>query len=80
MTDLRTEHPELFAAAEMIRASAPDPSAVRLRCILGADGQVVAGKIPEPDPPHVIGIMLRPIEPPLPDPNPIQNRYRGKTR
>jgi hypothetical protein len=77
--EMRALHPELFAIAEELRARGGD---VRIRCIRDEQGNVLAGKMPPPDPPHWAQIVLKgnykppaePEEPPKPQP------YRGRRR
>lgn len=75
-TELEAAYPELFEAARFFRSRARDPSEVRLRCIIGADGEVIAGKPPPPDPEHWVHVERdgkpAPAEPPPP------RTYRGR--
>lgn len=79
-------HPEIFAIAEQCRARDPRPGAVRIRNIrVGVDeqgrgGTLVAGKMPEPDPPHIVAAVLHGTAPDnLATPKPAEP-YRGKAR
>lgn len=84
--DLETQYPELFEAARFLReravAAGGSPANVRLRCIVDADGNVIAGKLPPPDPPEWAQIVIeggpRPWDP---EPAPPQTTgYRGRRR
>lgn len=77
--DLRALHPELFAIAEEVRARGGQ---VRIRCIRDEQGNVLAGKLPPPDPPHWAQIVVKgtgstEIELPAP---PKPQPYRGKRK
>lgn len=85
---LQTDFPELFEAARFLReravAAGGSSSDVRLRCITGADGTVIAGKAPPPDPESwataTIEAGSRPWDPqPLPE-SARSAGYRGRRR
>ncbi len=86
--DLETRYPELFEAARFLReravAAGGSPSDVRLRCITDADGNVIAGKLPPPDPPQWVQIELaggkQPWHPRPLTPEQRTRGYRGRSR
>ena len=82
--NLEAEFPELFDAARFLRgqaiAAGGDAADVRLRCIVAADGAVLAGKPPPDDPPSWAQVEIdggpRPWDA---GPSPaVQQPYRGK--
>lgn len=84
--ELRALHPELFEIAEQCRAHDPRPGVVRIRCIRsgvdaeGRGGTVVAGKLPERDPPHIVAVVTKGTAPDTLPPEPKPQPYRGKGR
>ena len=82
--ELETAYPELFEAARFLReravAAGGSASDIRLRCITDADGAVVAGKAPPPDPADWVQVELSGPRPW--DPKPVQQStgYRGRRR
>lgn len=78
--ELETAYPELFEAARFLRERAANPSDVRLRCITAADGTVIAGKLPPPDPTHWVHVEMSGPRPWDPKPVPVAAGYRGKRR
>lgn len=84
--ELEAAYPELFEAARFLReravAAGGSPAEVRLRCIVDADGEVIAGKVPPPDPAHWVQIELSGPRPwdPKPAPPGSHTGYRGRCR
>ena len=86
--DLETRFPELFEAARFLRdravAAGGKPTDVRLRCITDADGNVIAGKLPPPDPAHWVELTIegghRPWDPKPLEPHERATGYRGRRR
>lgn len=82
--ELETAYPELFEAARFLReravAAGGSAADVRLRCITDADGNVVAGKAPPPDPADWVQVELSGPRPW--DPKPVQQSTgcRGRRR
>lgn len=82
---LQEQFPELFAVARDLRdravAAGGSPGDVRLRCITAADGTVLAGKPPPPDPDDWVTVELSGPRPwdPAPVPSKPQG-YRGRRR
>lgn len=78
--EMRALHPELFEIAEQIRARGGD---VRIRCIRDEKGNVLAGKMPPEDPPHLVQITLKgTYNPAAPVVAPVvqQPKYKGKLK
>lgn len=73
--EIEAAYPELLEAARFFRSRAADPREVRLRCIIGPDGETIAGKPPPPDPPGWIQIELE-GKPRIEEPQ--ETRYRGR--
>lgn len=85
-SELEAAYPELFEAARFLRSRAVagggKDSDVRLRCIVAADGTLIAGKLPEPDPPGWVYAIKEGPRPWDPKPEPVAKRapYRGRHR
>ena len=77
---LENDYPELFEAARFLRACAikngGSADDVRLRCIVSADGAVIAGKLPAPNPAH----WVESVGEGAPVAVDVPTGYRGKAR